>query len=87
VECKTWRHHGHFEGDPSIYKKPAEQSAWLAKDPIPRLEKKLVELKYADDSAISAMRKKVEDELAAAVAFAEKSPYPQPQEVLTDVLA
>lgn len=87
VECKTWRHHGHFEGDPAIYKKPEEQAAWLAKDPIPRLEKKLVELKYADEAEIAARRQKVEDEIEAAIAFAEKSPYPQPSELLTDVLA
>lgn len=87
VECKTWRHHGHFEGDPAIYKKPEEQAAWLAKDPIPRMEKKLMDLKYADQAKIAEMRKKVEEEIDAAVAFAEKSPYPQPSEVLTDVLA
>ena len=87
VECKTWRHHGHFEGDPAIYKKPEEQAAWLAKDPIPRLEKKLAELKYADEAGIAEKRKKVEEEIEAAITFAENSPYPQPSELLTDVLA
>jgi len=87
VECKTWRQHGHFEGDPAIYKKADEQAAWLAKDPIPRIEKKLVELKYADDKAIAETRRKIQDEVEAAVKFAEESPYPQAAEVLTDVLA
>lgn len=87
IECKTWRHHGHFEGDPATYKKPEEQAAWLAKDPIPRLAKKLVELKYADEKSLETLWKKVEENLEAAVRFAEQSPYPQPSEVLTDVVA
>lgn len=87
VECKTWRHRGHFEGDPSIYKNPEEQAAWLAKDPIPRLEKKLIELKYADEKTIADIKKVVEEDIAAAIKFADDSPYPQLSEVLTDVVA
>ena len=35
LECMTWRHHGHFEGDSADYKDPKQQEEWLAKDPIP----------------------------------------------------
>jgi len=49
IECKTWRHRGHFEGDPGAYKDPADQEEWLSdkRDALVRTEKKLVELKYA----------------------------------------
>ena len=87
VECKTWRHRGHFEGDPATYKDAEEQKAWVAKDPIPRIEKKLLELKYLDKAGIEAMRNKVEAEINAAVAFADASPYPEVSELLTDVYA
>ena len=36
IECKTYRQHGHFEGDPGTYKPKEEQAAWMAKDPMPR---------------------------------------------------
>lgn len=38
IECKTYRHRGHFEGDPSVYKPKDEQAEWLKKDPIPATE-------------------------------------------------
>ena len=28
IECKTYRQHGHFEGDPATYKPKEEQAAW-----------------------------------------------------------
>ena len=87
VECKTWRQRGHFEGDPGKYKDPEEQKAWLAKDPIPRIEVKLIELGMAAQADIDAMRAKVDEEIEAAVKFAEDSPEPGDDELLTDVWA
>lgn len=87
IECKTWRHRGHFEGDPSVYKDPAEQEAWLKKDPIPRLEAKLIELKYATQDEINAIRAEIKAEVDKAVEFAQNSPAPAPEDVLTDVFA
>ena len=43
LECKTYRQHGHFEGDPAVYKPKEEQAAWMEKDPMPRFAKFLVE--------------------------------------------
>ena len=87
VECKTWRWRGHFEGDPGAYKDPAEQEAWLAKDPIPRFERKLVELKYATLAELEAIKTKVDAHIAAAIKFSQDSPYPNPEDALTDVYA
>ncbi|MEN6411712.1 MAG: thiamine pyrophosphate-dependent dehydrogenase E1 component subunit alpha [Veillonellales bacterium] len=85
IECKTWRWRGHFEGDPGAYKNPAEQEAWIKKDPIPRLEQKLVELNYSQD--IAEIKAKVEAKIAAAIKFAQESPNPNPEDVLKDVYA
>jgi len=87
VECKTWRQRGHFEGDPAKYKDPEEQKAWLAKDPIPRIEAKLIELGMATQADLDQMRAKVNEEIEAAVKFAEDSPEPGDDELLTDVWA
>lgn len=87
IECKTWRHRGHFEGDPQVYKDQAEQEAWLKKDPIPRFETKLMELNYASQADLDAIKTEIQAEVEAAVRFAESSPYPNPEDVYTDVYA
>lgn len=87
IECKTWRHRGHFEGDPAIYKDPKDQEEWLKKDPIPRLEKKLLSLKYATQADLDAIKADVASKIEDAVKFATDSPMPDPAEVLTDVYA
>lgn len=87
IECKTWRHRGHFEGDPAIYKNPEEQAAWLKKDPIPRLEAKLLDLKYATQADLDQVKAEATAEIEEAVKFAESSPIPSADDVLTDVYA
>ena len=87
IECKTWRWRGHFEGDPSVYKDLSEQEAWLKKDPIPRLAGKLLELKYADQAELDAIKAKVEGAIAAAIVFAASSPAADVADVLADVYA
>jgi len=87
VECKSWRWRGHFEGDPGAYKDPKDQEEWLAKDPIPRLEKNLLKLKYATQAEIDDIKAAADAELEAAIKFAESSPVPDPSELFTDVYA
>jgi pyruvate dehydrogenase E1 component alpha subunit len=87
LEYKTWRQRGHFEGDPATYKDAAEQKAWLARDPLPRLETQLQEFGFADAAAIAAIRAEVEAEIEAAVRFAEASPQPTARDLLIDVFA
>ena len=87
IECKTWRHRGHFEGDPCVYKNPEEQEAWLKKDPIPRLAERLLELKYVTQAALDGIKAEAQAEVEAAVTFAQKSPLPGLETVLTDVYA
>ena len=87
IECKTWRHRGHFEGDPCIYKDPKEQEAWLKKDPVLSLEKKLTELKFATVVELEEVKVAVKEIIDSAVLFAQNSPDPDPDDVLTDVYA
>ena len=87
VECKTWRWRGHFEGDPSVYKDPAEQAEWIKKDPIPRLAKQLLDLGYATQAELDKINETINAQINAAVDFAQNSPNPNPEDVLTDVFA
>ncbi|EJE7235133.1 TPA: pyruvate dehydrogenase (acetyl-transferring) E1 component subunit alpha [Clostridium botulinum] len=85
IECKTYRHRGHFEGDPCVYKPTEEQEEWLAKDPIPRFEKYLVENEIFTEERLKEVQDKVESQIDEAVDFANNSPYPELESVLEDV--
>lgn len=85
IECKTYRHRGHFEGDPCAYREDAELQEWKEKDPIPRLEQKLLEMEILTAGKIEEIRKGLQEELAAAEKFAEESPFPDASELLDDV--
>lgn len=85
IECKTYRHRGHFEGDPCVYKPTEEQEEWLAKDPVPRFEKYLVENEILTEEKLKEVQNKVESQIDEAVDFANNSPYPELESVLEDV--
>ena len=87
VECKTYRFHGHFEGDPCNYQPEAEIADWKKKDPIPRFRKKLVEMGVLTEEAASKIDREINEEIDSAVKFAEESPLPAPEEALEDVYA
>jgi pyruvate dehydrogenase E1 component alpha subunit len=85
IECKTYRHRGHFEGDPATYKPEQEQAAWLAKDPLPRFVKFLTENKILSEDEIKALDAEISKELAGAIKFAEESPYPAVEKTVEDI--
>jgi len=85
IECKTYRHRGHFEGDPAIYKPEEEQKEWLAKDPIKRLESFIVENKILTEEEIDEINEEIKREIQDAVEFAESSPEPAIDSVVEDI--
>jgi pyruvate dehydrogenase E1 component alpha subunit len=85
IECKTYRHRGHFEGDACAYRNDTELEEWKEKDPIPRLEKKLKEMELLTDAKIEEIRSALQKELAGAEQFAEESPLPDVSELTEDV--
>jgi len=68
-----------------VYRDEDEVAEWKAKDPIPRFESKLLELNALTQEKIVEIKNTVEKQLAEAVEFAEKSPFPDPSEVTEDV--
>jgi len=87
VECKTWRWHGHFEGDMQTYKSQEEIEEWKKKDPIPRFRKKLIEMGVLTQKDADKIEQEILKEIDKAVKFAEESPLPKPEETLEDVYA
>jgi pyruvate dehydrogenase E1 component alpha subunit len=87
IEGKTYRHHGHFEGDPCNYRPAGELEQWLNKDPIVLYEKQLKKENVIDDAFISKTRENAKKEVDEAVAFARKSPQPGVDELYKDIFA
>lgn len=87
IECKTYRWRGHFEGDACVYRSEEELAEWKAKDPIPRFARQLVEAEVATQAELDAITSEVEEAVAAAVRFAEQSPYPAEEHLVEDVYA
>jgi pyruvate dehydrogenase E1 component alpha subunit len=90
VECKTYRWRGHHEGDPNQgkrYRTMEEVKEWMEKCPIRRFEEKLVSEKVLTKMKAKKIWEEIEKEIEEAVAFANESSFPSPQDMYEDVYA
>ena len=87
MECKTYRWHGHYEGDAQKYKSKEEVEEWIKKDPIPAFRKRLFEMGVLTEKDVNRVNQEINEQIEEAVKFAEESPLPAPEEALTDVFA
>ncbi|MCL5947356.1 MAG: thiamine pyrophosphate-dependent dehydrogenase E1 component subunit alpha [Chloroflexi bacterium] len=86
IEAKTYRFEGHFLGDPESYRAKEEvAAARTERDPLTRFATLLTQLGLAGAEDFQRYDDAVRQEVAAAVAFAESSPEPSPDLLLTDV--
>ncbi|MBU2547684.1 MAG: thiamine pyrophosphate-dependent dehydrogenase E1 component subunit alpha [Proteobacteria bacterium] len=85
VECKTYRHRGHFEGDPCHYRSPEELEEWKTRDPVDRFSRQLLEMEIMTQDRIDGLRSEIAARLDEAVRFADESPLPEPGELTQDV--
>jgi len=87
IECLTYRLRGHVGPDDAIQGihtdiRPAEElSAWREKDPIVRFEKYLLAGQLLSLKELAAIKRKVQAEVADALAFARRSPRPAPRDL------
>lgn len=88
IECKTYRWRAHTErlGQPDP-RAPGEVEAWRQRDPIALLVQRLRDQRELDDAGLQAMEADVVRALDDAVAFAEASPLPLPEQATDDVFA
>ena len=72
--CETYRHRGHSRhDDPRRYRPQEEVDAWLARDPIVVLGRRI------DDLTQARLRSEVDAEVAAALEVARSGPLPDPR--------
>jgi len=76
---------GHSAHDNASYVPKELFEDWEKRDPIQRFETSLTEQGVLDESEIQKLTEKIIGEIDAAVALAEKDPYPNPADCLTNV--
>ena len=86
VEAVTYRHGGHSRADPGTYRPPEEVEAWLARDPIRRIEQELLEA-GVEEGTLDAIDSEVAAAVAEAEAAARSAPEPDPATAMTQLWA
>lgn len=86
VEVLTYRYSDHSEGllHAGVYRDPAEQEAWMARDPLQLHARRLLEMGTGADR-LEALDQEVRAEVEAALRFARESPFPEPEEAFQDL--
>jgi acetoin:2,6-dichlorophenolindophenol oxidoreductase subunit alpha len=71
IECKTYRLHGHYEGDQQQYRPKAEVENWRDRDPLRLLRAACLGAATASEKELTALEDLVAEELAEAVEWAQ----------------
>jgi len=87
IEAKTYRHRGHYEGDPQVYRPTEEIDAWKQKDPIQAFRKRLIKAGVYNDADLEEIEGSVIVQLNEAVSFAVNAPKPELKDALAGVYA
>ena len=85
LECRTWRHRAHVEGEQPNYWKEQERNDWLERDPLPRFGGKLVADGVLSEDVIAEIDAAAVAVVDEAVAYAESQEYPAETDALLDV--
>ena len=87
IEARTYRFYGHSLGDREEYRSREEVEEWRTnRDPIKILHAYMAERQWIGEREDEVIQADAKAEVAAAVEFAEQSPFPTPDTVTTDVL-
>ncbi len=85
LECETYRYYGHFLGDAAGYRSAEEVESFRARDCLILLAERLRRNHRVAEKRLDGIRAEMEARLDEAVAFAEASADPAPDEITTDV--
>ena len=85
IEARAFRYYGHFVGDPQTYKTKEEIDGYKARDPITLFRKRILERGLVSEAELAKIDAQAEERIGEAVRFAKDSPYPAPEDCLSDV--
>ena len=91
LEALTYRYEDHSEGLNRILREPyrteEEVERWKQRDPITLHSAWLIEQDVASEEEIEAVQNEVNHAIEDALEFARQSPYPEPEDLFTDLYA
>ncbi len=90
LECMTYRWHGHNEGEEAFagdYRPQQEQDDWRAREPIAAYTRHLNSTGILTQEDADRVDEQEIARIDEALAYAERSPFPAPEEALEDVFA
>ena len=85
LELKTYRRCGHSRRDAKLYMDKEEMEYWMGRDPIAIFGNQLTEAGMLSREELDTVEKEVDDEIEAAVEYAQSSPLPKPEDALQDI--
>ena len=86
IEAQTYRYQGHFGADdPLGYRTQEEEDYYEARDCIARMRAHLTDGGYATEADLAAIEAGALAAVTAATQFADGSPFPEADELTTDV--
>jgi pyruvate dehydrogenase E1 component alpha subunit len=87
LETVSWRLKGHSVVDPARYRSREETERLRTLDPVPAFRARLLDLGVLDEASALAIDSGVDEEVARAVAFADHSPDPTPDQIFDNAYA
>ncbi len=87
IECKTYRFLGHSKSDQRIYRHKDEEAAWRERDPVTRFRQTMLEQGLASTADLDGVARDALATVDAAVEFARRSAFPEPQALTEGVFA
>lgn len=87
LETMSYRLRGHSVVDPARYRSKEETERLRALDPVPALRARLIDAGVLDAAEAERIEAQAEEKVAAAVAFAEQSPDPTPDQLFGNAYA
>ena len=85
VEAVTYRFRGHSMADPEEYRTKEQVDEWRKRDPLVVFGDQLVEAGILSEDERETMDRETIERIDAAVAFADASPHPSPNDLYDDI--
>ena len=85
VEAITYRFRGHSMADPEEYRTKEQVAEWRERDPLKTFAQRLIDEGVIEEGEPEKMDERTVSRVDDAVAFADKSPFPEPESLYDDI--
>ena len=85
LEVKTYRYRGHSMSDPAKYRTKEELDSYKLNDPIQIAYKEIIDKKITTKKNLEDINKNTIEEIKIAAEYALDSPFPDQNDLYTDV--